>query len=157
MMVPRMSHGAFAAVLLSSLVVASHGQMYDDSDEVVMLSGSDFDEKVLEGKQVWVVEFFAPWCGHCKILAPHYKKAATDLKGDKVMVGAVDCDMHKDLAAKYGVEGFPTIKGFTPGGADPIPYKGARDLDGTSFVRGALGAGAGQAGRRGDWGLGLAS
>ena len=44
------------------------------------------------------------------------RQAATELKGD-VFFGAVDCDMHKDLAGKYGVKGFPTLKGFVPGTA----------------------------------------
>lgn len=61
--------------------------------------------------------------GHCKSLAPHFKKAATALKG-VVKVGAVDCDDHKDLAGKFGVQGFPTIKIFT--GKDKTDYNGER-------------------------------
>jgi protein disulfide-isomerase A6 len=61
--------------------------------------------------------------GHCKNLAPQYKKAATALKG-VVKVGAVDCDVHKDIAAKYGVQGFPTLKIFT--GKDHTAYQGER-------------------------------
>lgn len=61
--------------------------------------------------------------GHCKSLAPHYKKAATALKG-VVKVGAVDCDEHKDLAGKFGVSGFPTIKIFS--GKDSTAYNGER-------------------------------
>lgn len=65
--------------------------------------------------------------GHCKSLAPHYKKAATALKG-VVKVGAVDCDEHKDLAGKFGVKGFPTIKIFT--GKDSTDYSGERTAKG---------------------------
>lgn len=61
--------------------------------------------------------------GHCKNLAPHYKKAATALKG-VVKVGAVDCDVHKDIAGKFGVQGFPTIKIFS--GKDSTTYSGER-------------------------------
>lgn len=61
--------------------------------------------------------------GHCKSLAPHYKKAAAALKG-VVKVGAVDCDEHKDIAGKYGVSGFPTIKIFS--GKDSTAYNGER-------------------------------
>lgn len=61
--------------------------------------------------------------GHCKNLAPEYKKAAKALKG-VVNVGAVDCDDHKDIAGKFGVKGFPTIKIFT--GKDSTPYNGER-------------------------------
>lgn len=61
--------------------------------------------------QYWVVEFYAPWCGHCKQLAPHYSKAAANLDG-LVNVGAIDCDAHPDVAKAVGIKGFPTIKAF---------------------------------------------
>ena len=73
------------------------------------------------------VEFYANWCGHCKSLAPEYKKAAKALKG-VVKVGAVDCDESKDLAGKYGVQGFPTLKIFT--GKDSTTYQGERTAKG---------------------------
>ncbi|KAL7042052.1 hypothetical protein ACKWTF_000999 [Chironomus riparius] len=101
--------------------------LYDSSDDVVQLSSTNFDRLVTDSDNVWIVEFFANWCGHCKSLAPDYKKAAKALKG-VVKVGAVDCDEHKDLAAKYGVQGFPTIKIFT--GKDSTAYQGERTAKG---------------------------
>lgn len=97
--------------------------LYDSSDDVTQLTSVNFDRLVSESDSVYIVEFFAPWCGHCKSLAPEYKKAAKALKG-VVKVGAVDCDEHKDIAAKYGVSGFPTIKIFT--GKDSTAYNGER-------------------------------
>lgn len=105
--------------MLIKLTVA----LYDSSDDVVQLTSTNFDRLVTGSDNVWIVEFFAPWCGHCKSLAPHYKKAATALKG-VVKVGSVDCDEHKDLAGKFGVSGFPTIKIFT--GKDSTVYSGER-------------------------------
>merc|ERR1711968_368344 len=58
---------------------------------------------------MWMVEYYAPWCGHCKQLKPQYVKAATHLTG-LVNVGAVDCDQEKALCATAGIRGFPTIK-----------------------------------------------
>lgn len=82
--------------------------------EVVELTDNNFDKLVLESDDVWLVEFFAPWCGHCKNLAPHWEKAAAELKG-KVKLGALDATVHTSKASQYGIQGYPTIK-FFPGG-----------------------------------------
>ncbi|KAH9793476.1 protein disulfide isomerase-like 2-3 [Citrus sinensis] len=96
-----------------------------DSNESIELNSSNFDELVLKSKDLWIVEFFAPWCGHCKKLAPEWKKAANNLKG-KVKLGHVDCDSEKSLMSKFNVQGFPTILVFGADKDSPIPYEGAR-------------------------------
>ena len=78
---------------------------------------------------MWLVEFFAPWCGHCKNLEPHWKKAASELKG-KVKLGAVDATVHQQLASQFGVQGYPTIKYFPAGPkSGPEEYDGGRTAD----------------------------
>jgi protein disulfide-isomerase A6 len=99
--------------------------MYSSGDDVVQLTSANFDTLVMRSDNVWIIEFYAPWCGHCQSLAPHYKKAASALKG-VVKVGAVDCDQYKDLAGKYGVRGFPTIKIFGLNKNSPTDYNGER-------------------------------
>lgn len=111
---------SFGLLLLSIQICVA---LYDAKDEVVELTASNFDRLVTRGDEVWIVEFYAPWCGHCKSLAPEYKKAAKALKG-VVKVGAVDCDQHKDIAGQYNIRGFPTIKIFT--GKDFSDYQGQR-------------------------------
>ncbi|KAG8263473.1 protein disulfide-isomerase A6 homolog isoform X1 [Homalodisca vitripennis] len=99
-----------------------------DPKDVVELTDSNFDELVLESEDMWLVEFFAPWCGHCKNLAPHWAQAATELKG-KVKLGAVDATVHQVKASRYGVQGYPTIKFFAPGKKDSSSvedYNGGR-------------------------------
>ncbi|KAJ1289905.1 hypothetical protein BS78_02G200700 [Paspalum vaginatum] len=91
----------------------------------VELNSRNFDELVVKSKDLWIVEFFAPWCGHCKKLAPEWKKAAKNLKG-QVKLGHVDCDAEKSLMSKYKVEGFPTILVFGADKESPFPYQGAR-------------------------------
>jgi len=111
------------------LVVGAANALYSRSDDVIQLTASNFQEKVVKGDEIWIVEFYAPWCGHCKNLAPEYKKAATALKG-VVKVAAVDCDEHKALAGQFGVRGFPTIKVFGANKNKPTDFNGQRTAQG---------------------------
>jgi protein disulfide-isomerase A6 len=95
---------------------------------VVTLTDDNFDELVLNSGDVWLVEFYAPWCGHCKALAPEWEQAASDLKGS-VKLGALDATAHERKAGEYGIRGFPTIKVFGPSASsasDAEDYQGAR-------------------------------
>nr|CCA14124.1 disulfideisomerase putative [Albugo laibachii Nc14] len=99
--------------------------------DVITLTDKNFDSLVLQSGEVWMVEFYAPWCGHCKKLAPEWEKAASDLKGS-VMVGAIDATVHKEKAAEYGLKGFPMLKVFGPNAAsakDATDYAGERTAD----------------------------
>ncbi|KAH7280411.1 hypothetical protein KP509_37G065900 [Ceratopteris richardii] len=91
----------------------------------VELTSSNFDKLVLGSNDLWLVEFFAPWCGHCKKLAPEWKKASKELKG-KAQLGHVNCDVEKDLMSRFGVQGFPTVLVFGGDKENPLPYEGAR-------------------------------
>lgn len=102
--------------------------LYSGRDDVVELTQANFKSKVIDSDQLWLVEFYAPWCGHCKSMANDYKKAATELKGT-VNVGAVDMTQHQSVGGPYGVQGFPTIKIFGYDKKKPIDYKGARNAD----------------------------
>ncbi|XP_037082891.1 protein disulfide-isomerase A6 homolog [Pollicipes pollicipes] len=116
------------ALLLFGLIAASDG-LYSARDDVIELTPSNFNREVIDSDSVWIVEFYAPWCGHCKNLVPEYKKAATALKG-VVKMGAVDADQHQSLGGQYGVRGFPTIKVFGLNKKKPEDYQGARSSQG---------------------------
>jgi protein disulfide-isomerase A6 len=70
--------------------------------DVVELTDSNFESTVINSDDLWLVEFYAPWCGHCQRLAPEWKKAAAELRG-KVKLGALDADTHKQMGSLYGV------------------------------------------------------
>jgi len=91
---------------------------------VVRLTKDNFSSTVFTSDHLWLVEFYAPWCGHCKALAPEWEKAATNLK-NLVKVGAVDCDVEKELCGLYEIRGFPTIKVFPAKRVDNPHQKGA--------------------------------
>ncbi|CAK9259751.1 unnamed protein product [Sphagnum jensenii] len=103
----------------------SGGKKDGGASASVDLTTANFDKLVIQSDDIWLVEFFAPWCGHCKKLAPEWKTAAKNLKG-KVKLGQVDCDAETSLAQKYGVKGFPTIMLFAHDKQNPSLYEGAR-------------------------------
>ncbi|KAM7503692.1 hypothetical protein LguiB_002596 [Lonicera macranthoides] len=120
-------HNKIKALLKERLSGKATGGSSEKSEPSasVELNSRNFDGLVLKSKELWIVEFFAPWCGHCKKLAPEWKKAASNLKG-KVKLGHVDCDADKSLMSRFNVQGFPTIMVFGADKDSPFPYEGAR-------------------------------
>ncbi|CAN8314466.1 unnamed protein product [Cochlearia groenlandica] len=106
------------------------------SSEVVVVLTEDSFEKEVGKDRGALVEFYAPWCGHCKKLAPEYEKLASSFnKAKSVLIAKVDCDQHKGVCTKYGVSGYPTIQWFPKGSLEPQKYEGARNADAlTLFV-----------------------
>lgn len=97
--------------------------------DVLVLGDDNFQDHVL-GPKAALVEFYAPWCGHCKSLAPKYEQLAKVFAGEKnVVIGKVDATEFGELANKYDVSGYPTLKFFPAGASEPIGYEGARELE----------------------------
>ncbi|XP_009778611.1 protein disulfide isomerase-like 1-3 [Nicotiana tabacum] len=97
-----------------------------DEKDVAVLKEGNFSEFIARNKHV-MVEFYAPWCGHCQALAPEYAAAATELKGENVMLAKVDATEEAELAQKYDVQGYPAVFFFTDGLHKP--YNGERNKD----------------------------
>ena len=80
----------------------------------VMFTDQDFEEKVLKAKTPVFVDFFAEWCGPCKMAGPVIDELAEEYK-DKLVIGKVDVDANKEYAGKYGVMSIPTVIMFKDG------------------------------------------
>lgn len=124
------------SLLLAGLATVSYARgpsvpppTYENSN-VIDLIPDNFDKLAISGKPA-LVEFFAPWCGHCKTLAPVYEQLATDFAfaKDKLVIAKVDADREKSLGTRFGVQGFPTIKFFDGKSDKPEDYNGGRDLE----------------------------
>jgi protein disulfide-isomerase-like protein len=98
-----------------------------DTDGVTVLTDSNFKAVALDESKDVLVEFYAPWCGHCKNLAPIYSELAKEVSGQSdIVIAKVDATVHKKVASKFGIRGFPTIKLFPKGSQKPKEYNGGR-------------------------------
>jgi len=118
-----------ARIALLAFVLLGSVLAHELDGDVYVLTTSGFNDFV-DSEDISLVEFYAPWCGHCKSLAPEYAKAATTLKENKpaVKLAKVDATVESDLAQKFGVTSYPTMKVFRKG--TPAEYKGPRDATG---------------------------
>uniref|UniRef100_A0A8W4FA53 protein disulfide-isomerase n=1 Tax=Sus scrofa TaxID=9823 RepID=A0A8W4FA53_PIG len=119
------------ALLCLALAALAGAGAPDEEDHVLVLNKGNFDEALAAHKYL-LVEFYAPWCGHCKALAPEYAKAAAKLRaeGSEIRLAKVDATEESDLAQQYGVRGYPTIKFFKDGDtASPREYTAGREAD----------------------------
>lgn len=98
-------------------------------NNVRVLVGKNFKQVVMDSKKDVLVEFYAPWCGHCKSLAPEYERLATELKGVKTLVIA-KMDSTENEVEGVDIQGFPTIKFYPANNKRPVSFDGERNFDG---------------------------
>jgi thioredoxin 1 len=84
------------------------------SDKILHISDADFDEKVLKSSAPVLVDFWAEWCGPCKMIAPILDEIAADYEG-RLVVAKVNVDQSPETPQRYGVRGIPTLILFKDG------------------------------------------
>src|SRR3954451_745128 len=84
------------------------------AENVKEFTDQNFDTEVINSDELVLVDFWAEWCGPCRMLAPTIDKLATDYAG-KVKVGKVDTDANREIALKYRIESIPTVILFKGG------------------------------------------
>merc|ERR1719240_999265 len=120
----------YLAMRYSSLLAVLSCLGVVSSSEVVVLTDDTFDElvSVTTGQQYdWFVKFYAPWCGHCKHLAPAWEKLAKNIEesGMDVKVGKVDCTEQSATARRFEIRSYPTLLMLSRGNIKR--YDGPRD------------------------------
>jgi protein disulfide-isomerase A6 len=116
-------------------------ESFENSDENLRASLMEQDvdknniEEILSSDKPSLIFFYAPWCGHCKNAMPEFQKV---MKMKKDVAHMIDCDANQDIAQKYGIQGFPTIRYYPNGikNGNPREYQGNRTAeDMMDFIR----------------------
>ncbi|CAO1634512.1 unnamed protein product [Sympodiomycopsis kandeliae] len=121
----KFSRSLLAAVAGGTLATTAFAA--DAASDVLDLTKDTF-KSVVDPESLILVEFFAPWCGHCQALAPQLETAATALKAEGIPIAKVDCTEQEALCTEQEVGGYPTLKLFRKG--TPSEYGGTRKSDG---------------------------
>jgi protein disulfide-isomerase-like protein len=109
-------------------------ESFEDSNENLRDSlmekevNNDNPDKIMSSDKPAMIFFYAPWCGHCKNAKPHFEKVMEMAKGKAHMI---DCDSHKEIAQKYDIKGFPTIRYYPngPKNGNHREYQGNRTAE----------------------------
>jgi protein disulfide-isomerase-like protein len=115
---------ALLSLLHAAAVEAGAVTLGTPQSAVATLDGSNLQAAIEDpSNPLWVLKFYAPWCGHCKKLAPVLDAVAPKLEG-KLAIGKIDCTLDKKICDKHSVKGYPTLKVALDG--ELFDYPGGR-------------------------------
>lgn len=86
------------------------------SDSILTLTDEEFESQVINSKKPVLVDYWAEWCGPCKMIAPILEEVASEMS-DKVLIGKLNVDENSQTPPKYGIRGIPTLMLFKDGNA----------------------------------------
>lgn len=84
------------------------------SEQIVHITDDTFEAEVLKAEQPVLVDYWAEWCGPCRMIAPIVDQLADEF-GDKLKIGKLDADEHQEVLMKYGIMSIPTLMLFKDG------------------------------------------
>jgi thioredoxin 1 len=85
------------------------------SENMLQLTDDNFETKVINSNVPVLVDFWAVWCGPCKMIAPELEKLAEEKSSDVLKIGKLNVDENRDVAIKYGISSIPTLLLFKDG------------------------------------------
>ena len=85
-------------------------------DTIIKLTDSEFENQVIKSEKPILVDYWAEWCGPCKMIAPILEEVSTEMS-DKIIIGKLNVDENSQTPPKYGIRGIPTLMIFKDGNA----------------------------------------
>ncbi len=103
------------------------------SDSIVHVTDATFEEEVLQSDLPVLIDYWAEWCGPCKMVAPVLDKLADEYEG-KIKICKMDVDANKDTPAKFGIRGIPTLMIFKAGNAEATKVGALSEIQLKEFI-----------------------
>ncbi len=107
------------------------------SEQIVHLTDATFEQEVLQSDVPVVVDYWAEWCGPCKMIGPILEELATEY-GDKVKIAKINIDENSQTPPKFGIRSIPTLMVFKNGEVEGTKVGAASKSDLTAFIESSI-------------------